>query len=246
MPLVHNLLSDSDDEDDYLFTVNLLKPVAKRTTAVPRALKPRASTTPRLGFNRPETSPIHTGALLKPLPSTARFLLRDLHAAMVAFSSETQQGTHSFCLSVSIGLAVERVLQPTLVAYQDTLARSKMLRTGLQDDGGIENLQEILKKFAKLSVMWGYDWKGHSHTRYEERMHANNQVYGCTYPVSDVIFRNIARAAAGQPLIVSDSIIGTSGNKWEGVNVREEPCSFESAGGRGTVRLFNEFAAEVV
>ena len=61
-----------------------------------------------------------------------------------------------------------------------------------------------------------------------------------------VIFRNIARAAAGQPLIVSDSIIGTSGNKWEGVNVREEPCSFDSAGGRGTVRLFNEFAAETV
>ena len=95
----------------------------------------------------------------------------------------------------------------------------------------MENLQEILQKFAKLSVLWGYDWQGHNHTRYEDRMHRNNQVYGCTYPVSDVIFRNIARAAAGQPLIVSDSIIGTSGNKWEGVNVREEPCSFESAGG---------------
>eukprot|EP01043_Picozoa_sp_COSAG02_P070252 COSAG02_NODE_12366_length_1557_cov_1.721536_2_plen_225_part_00 len=215
-------------------------------TAVPRALKPRASTAPRLAFNRPEASPVQTGALLKPLPSTARFLLRDLHAAMVAFSTETKQGTYSFCVSVSIGLAVERVLQPTLATYQDTLARSKMLRTGVQDDGGMEDLQEILQKFAKLSVLWGYDWKGHSHTRYEERMHVNNQVYGCTYPVSDVIFRNIARAAAGQPLIVSDSIIGTGGNKWEGVNVREEPCSFESAGGRGTVRLFNEFAAEVV
>ena len=247
MPLMHNLLSDSDsDEDDYLLRVNLLKPVAKRTTAVPRALKPRASTAPRLAFNRPEASPVQTGALLKPLPSTARFLLRDLHAAMVAFSTETKQGTYSFCVSVSIGLAVERVLQPTLAMYQDTLARSKMLRTGVQDDGGMEDLQEILQKFAKLSVLWGYDWKGHSHTRYEERMHVNNQVYGCTYPVSDVIFRNIARAAADQPLIVSDSIIGTGGNKWEGVNVREEPCSFESAGGRGTVRLFSEFAAEVV
>eukprot|EP01043_Picozoa_sp_COSAG02_P085607 COSAG02_NODE_23227_length_726_cov_0.805423_1_plen_89_part_00 len=54
---MHNLLSDSDsDEDDYLLRVNLLKPVAKRTTAVPRALKSRASTTPRLAFNRPEAS----------------------------------------------------------------------------------------------------------------------------------------------------------------------------------------------
>ena len=33
---------------------------------------------------------------------------------MVTFLSETEQGTHSFCLSVSIGLAVERVLQHTL------------------------------------------------------------------------------------------------------------------------------------
>eukprot|EP01043_Picozoa_sp_COSAG02_P060160 COSAG02_NODE_7803_length_2839_cov_1.781022_5_plen_48_part_01 len=48
---------------------------------------------------------------------------------MVAFSTETKQGTYSFCLSVSIGLAVERVLQPTLATYQDTLTRSKMLRT---------------------------------------------------------------------------------------------------------------------
>ena len=247
MPLVHNLLSDSDSDDDwFLLNYKPLKLVHKRTTAVPRALKPRVSPAPRLAFNRPEASPVQTGALLKPLPSTARFLLRDLHAAMVTFLSETERGTHSFCVSVSIGLAVERVLQPTLATYQDTLTRSKMLRSGVQDDGVLEDLQAILKKFAKLSVLWGYDWRGHSHTRYEERMHVNNQVYGCTYPVSDVIFRNIARAAADQPLIVSDSIVGISGNKWEGVNVREEPCSFESTGGRGTVRLFNEFAAEVV
>eukprot|EP01043_Picozoa_sp_COSAG02_P017808 COSAG02_NODE_816_length_16859_cov_15.645764_14_plen_206_part_00 len=78
-----------------------------------------------------------------------------------------------------------------------------------RSDGARFSRLDELQKFAKLSVLWGYDWKGHSHTRYEERMHVNNQVYGCTYPVSDVIFRNIARAAAGQPLIVSDSIIGT-------------------------------------
>ena len=45
------------------------------------------------------------------------------------------------CMSVSIGLAVERVLQPTVATYRDTLARSKMLRKGSQDDGGMEDLQ---------------------------------------------------------------------------------------------------------
>ena len=42
MPLIYNLLiSDPDDEDDCLLRVNLRKPVAKRITAVPRALKTR-------------------------------------------------------------------------------------------------------------------------------------------------------------------------------------------------------------
>jgi hypothetical protein len=179
--------------------------------------------------------------------STAGSMLHDLHTAMVTFSSRRRQVTQSYNLSVSIGLAVERVLRPTLATYRHTLERSKLLISGVDDNEGLEALADVLREFSHLAVLWGYDWRGHVHTRYERRMHANPTDYGCTYYVSDVIFRNIARAAAGQGLSPNDGIVGPLGNnKWESTNFMAEPCSFDHVGGRGTRQLFSDFIAEAL
>ena len=60
-------------------------------------------------------------------------------------------------------------------------------------------------------------------------------VYGCTYPISDVLFRNLARAAAGRPLDVHDGVLGRSGNKWEAHSGSTRPGEF--CGFDGTLRV---------
>lgn len=180
-------------------------------------------------------------------PSTVGAMLHDLHTAMVTFSSERRQVTQSYNLSAAIGLAVERVLRPTVATYRDTLVRSRLLISGDDDAEGLGALADVLRDFSRLAVLWGYDYRGARHARYEQRMHANLENYGCAYYVSDVIFRNIARAAAGQGLTPNDGIIDTWGNnKWEAVDFTREPCSFDGAGGRGVRKLFGDFVAEAL
>ena len=67
--------------------------------------------------------------------------------------------------------------------------------------------------------------------------------------MSDVLFRNLARAVEGMPLIESDSVLGTNGNKWEahsGATAPEQFCAFDSAHGRAVRNFYTDFANEVV
>ena len=81
-------------------------------------------------------------------------------------------------------------------------------------------------------------------------MHASHGLYGCSYPVSDVLFRNLARAVKHMSLIQSDGILGTHGNnKWEvhdGAVRAGEFCAFDSAYGRAVQSLYTDFCNEVV
>ena len=106
------------------------------------------------------------------------------------------QGTHSYNLCASIGLAIERILHPTDDVFANTLQRSTRLQLGTRDEDGLDLLANLLRSYKALSDAWGYDADGHAHTRYEDKMHAVHALYGCTYPISDVLFRNLARAAA--------------------------------------------------
>ena len=63
-----NVLSGSDEEDDYLLKANLLQHVSKLTKETPRALEPRAPTAPRLAFAYSSGSI----GLLRPKSSTIR------------------------------------------------------------------------------------------------------------------------------------------------------------------------------
>ena len=80
-------------------------------------------------------------------------------------------------------------------------------------------------------------------------MHAAQGLYSCSYPVSDVLFRNLARAIEGMPLIESDSVLGANGNKWEahaGATAPGQFCAFDSAQGRAVRNFYTDFANEVV
>ena len=80
-------------------------------------------------------------------------------------------------------------------------------------------------------------------------MHATNSLYGCAYPVSDVLFRNLAKAIASKPLDAYDSIIARSGNKWDALQyaVRVgEPCAFDGTAGNDVRALFADYCAEPV
>ena len=80
-------------------------------------------------------------------------------------------------------------------------------------------------------------------------MHASHGPYGCSYPVSDVLFRNLARAIEGMPLTESDSVLGANGNKWQahaGATAPGQFCAFDSAQGRAVRNFYTDFANEVV
>ena len=66
---------------------------------------------------------------------------------------------------------------------------------------------------------------------------------------SDVLFRNLARAVDGMPLIESDSVLGANGNKWEahaGATAPGQFCAFDTAQGRAVRNFYTDFANEVV
>jgi hypothetical protein len=110
-------------------------------------------------------------------------------------------------------------------------------------------LSRLLQKYARLHAVWGYSASGHGHTRYEQRMHASHGLYGCSYPVSDVLFRNLARAVEGMPLTESDGVLGANGNKWEahsGATAPGQFCAFDTAQGRAVRDFYTDFATEVV
>ena len=91
--------------------------------------------------------------------------------------------------------------------------------------------------------MWGYNISGHGHKKYEDRIHKDSEIYGCIYPTTDVIFRNLARIAAGKPLILSDGIQGINGkSKWVGENF--DHC-FDVVGEK-IDKLLSEFLHEEV
>ena len=79
-------------------------------------------------------------------------------------------------------------------------------------------------------------------------MHASHGLYGCSYPVSDVLFRNLARAVEGMPLTESDGVLGANGNKWEAHSGATAPgSSARLTPRRGAVRdFYTDFANEVV
>ena len=115
--------------------------------------------------------------------------------------------------------------------------------------GALQLLSRLLQKYTRLHTVWGYSAFGHGHTRYEERMHASQGLYSCSYPVGDVLFRNLARAVEGMPLIESDSVLGTNGNKWEAharATASAHFCAFDSAQGRAVRNFYTDFANELV
>ena len=123
------------------------------------------------------------------------------------------------------------------------------MQLGTRDEDGLEMLATLLRSYKTLSDVWGYDADGHAHTRYEDKMHAVHAVYGCTYPISDVLFRNLARAAAGRPLDVHDGVLGRSGNKWEAHSGSTRPgefCDFDGTQGRAMRALFADYCNELV
>ena len=120
---------------------------------------------------------------------------------------------------------------------------------GDRDDEGLNQLSRLLQKYTRLHTVWGYSASGHAHTRYEQRMHASQGLCSCSYPVSDVLFRNMARAVEGMPLIESDGVLGANGNKWQahaGATAPGQFCAFDSAQGRAVRNFYTDFANEAV
>jgi len=175
--------------------------------------------------------------------------MRALHDDLVDFiGTSTGPGHESHTIAASIGLAVERLLRPDDETWNSTLDRSKKLHRGERDHEGLDELSSLLKKYTRLHTVWGYSASGHGHTRYEQRMHASHGLYGCSYPVSDVLFRNLARAVEGMSLIESDSVLGVNGNKWEahaGATAPGQFCAFDTAQGRAVRNFYTDFANEV-
>ena len=248
------IFSDSDSDDDELLSVDLLAEARKRAAPVrdqvPRARRSRSAAAPSLAFRPSVRSSGQTGPILSKLPSTCRLLMRALHDELVDFlQTSTAPGNQSYTLAASIGLAVERLLRPDDETWNNTLERSKQLRRGERDDEGLNQLSRLLQNYARLHTVWGYSASGHGHIRYEQRMHASHGLYGCSYPVSDVLFRNLARAVEGMPLTESDSVLGANGNKWQahaGATVPGQFCAFDTAQGRAVRDFYTDFANEVV
>ena len=249
-----HVFSDTDSSDDELLTVNLVTEALKRAAPVrnqvPRASRSRSTAAPSLAFRPSVRSSGQTGPILSKLPSTCRLLMRALHDDLVNFvRTSTAPGDQSYTLAVSIGLAVERVLRPDDETWSNTLDRSKKLHKGERDDDTLNELSRLLQKYTRLHTAWGYSASGHAHTRYEQRMHASHGLYGCSYPVSDILFRNLARAVEGMPLIESDSVLGANGNKWQahaGATASGQFCTFDSAQGRAVRNFYTDFTNEVV
>jgi hypothetical protein len=251
-------LDETDsDEDDELLNFSFATEAAKRRRLagpvrdqVARARRVGAAAKPRAAPVRPSPQARAPGGpLLSRLPETCRGRMRELHGRLVAFLQEdTMQDTHSYSLCASIGLAIERILHPTDKVFADTLQRSTRLQLGTRDEDGLEMLATLLRSYKTLSDVWGYDAGGHAHTWYEDKMHMVHVVYGCTYPISDVLFRNLARAAAGRPLDVHDGVLGRSGNKWEAHSGSTRPgefCDFDGAQGRAMRALFLDYCNEL-
>jgi hypothetical protein len=251
-------LDETDSDDDELLNYSFAAEAAKRRRLagpvrdqVARARRVGAAAKPRAAPVRPSPQARAPGGpLLSRLPETCRGRMRELHGRLVAFLQEdTMQDTHSYNLCASIGLAIERILHPTDEVFANTLQRSTRLQLGTRDEDGLEMLATLLRSYKTLSDVWGYDADGHAHTRYEDKMHAVHAVYGCTYPISDILFRNLARAAAGRPLDVHDGVLGRSGNKWEAHSGSTRPgefCEFDGTQGRAMRALFADYSNELV
>ena len=111
------------------------------------------------------------------------------------------------------------------------------------EDERIPELTRILKRFTSLASIWGYDHTGHNHTKFEDRIHKDSSIYGCIYPTTDIVFRNLARIAANKPLINSDGVQAVNGkSKWRNENF--DHC-FDEVGGK-VDRLLSEFLEQNV
>jgi len=247
----HIFSSSSSDDDELLidWRVEARKRAAPVRDQVPRARRARSSATPSLALRPSVRTSGQAGPILSKLPSTCRLLMRALHDDLVDFlGTSTRPGYESHTIAASIGLAVERLLRPDDETWNSTLDRSKKLHRGERDDDTLNQLSRLLQKYTRLHTVWGYSASGHGHTRYEERMHASHGLYGCSYPVSDVLFRNLARAVEGMSLIESDSVLGVNGNKWEahaGATAPGQFCAFDTAQGRAVRNFYTDFANEV-
>ena len=159
------------------------------------------------------------------------------------------EGTESYSLCASIGLAIECILTPTKEVFVHALQRSTRLRVGARDEDGLTTLAELLRSYAVLSSVWGYDAGGNAHTRYEQRMGASHGLYTCCYPITDVVFRNVAKAATGVLLGATDGVIGYNGNKWVTHSNSTSPgefCDFNGTHWQAVVALLDDYCKEPV
>ena len=108
----------------------------------------------------------------------------------------------------------------------------------------IPELTRLLKRFTPLASIWGYDHTSHNHQNFENRIHKDSSIYGCIYTTTDIVFRNLARIAAGKALTNSDGVQGIDGkSKWRNENF--DHCFIGEVGGK-VDKLLSEFLEQNV
>ena len=182
------------------------------------------------------------GAGEKRKRTTVKDMLNDLYFAMGDFQRDgpfevDYDSAHYF--SRSIELACNRILEFNRDVWDDAAEEASVFTDqDFDEDERIPELTRILKRFTPLASIWGYDYTGHDHTNFEDKIHKDSEIYGCIYPTTDIVFRNLARIAAGKPLILSDGVQGINGKiKWRNENF--DHC-FDEVGDK-VDRLLSDF-----
>ena len=142
--------------------------------------------------------------------NTTEAALRTLHEALRGLADDLDPHLAAYTMAVSIALAIERILDPTVKKFRRTYALSRKLSIGRGDDRAMARVARVLQDHeAGLTDAWGYRdmMEGEPHTNYEKEMTADNTLYGCLYSTTDVVMRNLRKAVTGEPLIPSDSVI---------------------------------------
>ena len=147
-------------------------------------------------------------------------------------------------LSKSIELACSRILEFNETVWEEAAEEASVFNNQEFDEHDrIPELTRILKRFTPLASIWGYDHTGHNHQKFENRIHKDSSIYGCIYPTTDIVFRNLARIAGGKPLINSDGVQGINvKSKWRNENF--DHC-FDEVGDK-VDKLLSEFLEQNV
>lgn len=155
--------------------------------------------------------------------TTAKDMLGDLMSAMGDFQADNPLQKNfdaAYYFARSIQLACLRILAFDRSVWDDTAEEANVFTDqNFKHNLRIRKLTRILKTFTPLASIWGYNHTGHNHKNFEDRIHKDSSIYGCIYPTTDVVFRNLARIAANGKLIISDAVQGTTGkSKWRDEN----------------------------